>query len=183
MCISSQRKVDPCTYAAARGFASNWAHLPACGHLSRDDFVIVEVVGAVRHCLAAAGWGKFGCDGGLVRRRLLGLVFDRSRLPCGSGGEVAARLTYGRRTSFRVRDMMIDRVAPLPGCGRSVSLGRPRSSAVSRWWRRDLTVRLRELAAIGCPSSVMADCLSSSRVSASWFSGRWWSVRSAGPRW
>jgi len=30
------------------------------------------------------------------------------------GGEVAARLTYGRRTVC-VRDMMIDRVASLPG--------------------------------------------------------------------
>ena len=38
---------------------------------------------------------------------------------------MAVRLTYGRRTGVRVRDMMIDRVAPLPGCGRSFSLDRP----------------------------------------------------------
>jgi hypothetical protein len=42
---------------------------------------------------------------------------------------MAARLTYGRRATIRdaARDMMIDRVTPAVGCGRSVSLGRPRS--------------------------------------------------------
>jgi hypothetical protein len=64
--------------------------------------------------------GGVGGSGGLTKVRSL----TRS----GIGG-VAARLTYGRRATIRdaARDMMIDRVTPAVGCGRSVSLGRPRS--------------------------------------------------------
>jgi len=45
------------------------------------------------------------------------------------GGEVAARLTYGRRTAC-VRDMMIDRVASLPGVRPLILTG---PSAVTAW--------------------------------------------------
>ena len=44
-----------------------------------------------------------------------GLAVLFARVAVRGGGEVAARLTFGRRTRVRVRDMMIDRVAPCRG--------------------------------------------------------------------
>jgi hypothetical protein len=59
------------------------AHLPACGYLSDDDFVIVEGGGsaALPRCV---GLGEFGCDGGFVRAAAPGVwCLVARRLPCG----------------------------------------------------------------------------------------------------